>query len=122
MDVLLVDDDAEIRLIAALVLGSAGHSVREAASFEEARACILHAVPDLVLMDVMLGDEDGVVAAVRLLEPLDARRPPLIFLTGAVRPEQTARMMRAGAAGIVHKPFDPATLVARLTTILGEET
>lgn len=118
MNILIVDDDAEIRLIAGVVLRSAGHDVREAATSAEADALIIESVPDLLLMDVMLGDDDGVDTAVRLLESLGDDRPRLIFLTGAVRSEQTARMMRAGAAGIVHKPFDPASLADALRGIL----
>ena len=118
MNVLLVDDDPGIRLIAGFVLGSAGHQVRDAATSVDADALLAESVPDLLLMDFMLGDEDGVAAAERLLEPFGADRPRLIFLTAAVRPEHTARMMRAGAAGIVHKPFDPETFVATIDGIL----
>ena len=110
MTILLVDDDPEIRLIAGILLRSAGHEVVDADSAASAAARLHEQHTDLVLMDVMLGEEDGVTVAAGLLRGL-AEPPTLVFLTGATRAEQIARMTAAGAAGIVHKPFDPETFV-----------
>lgn len=116
MNLLLVDDDPEIRLVAGLVLRGAGHVVTEAASAAEAEVRLTGGTFDAVLLDVMLGEDDGVDLALRLLTGPDA--PRLVFLTGATRADQQARMATAGPAGILHKPFDPATLASELRRIL----
>lgn len=116
MNLLLVDDDPEIRLVAALVLRGAGHVVTEAASAAEAEAKLAGGVFDAVLLDVMLGEDDGVNLAVRLLAGDDS--PRLVFLTGATRADQQARMALAAPAGILHKPFDPGALAGELHRIL----
>jgi DNA-binding response OmpR family regulator len=117
MRLLLVDDDPEIRLIAGFVLRDAGHDVIEAEDSRSARAQLDANDPDVIVMDVLLGVEDGIDAAARLL---DGRgdRPRLVFLTGANRADQVARMRAAGACGILHKPFDPAGLAAALDAAL----
>ena len=118
MNVLLVDDDPEIRLLASYVLRGAGHNVEEAEDGAAAATILRHARIDVLLMDLMLEREDGVEVAARLLQDI-APRPRLVFLTGAVRSEQHARMRAAGADGILEKPFDPVTLPARLHELTG---
>lgn len=110
--VLLVDDDPEIRLIVAHLLNGAGYAVDEAADGRSASAAASAAKPDIVLMDVMLAAEDGVDTAAALLRSMTPPLPRVIFLTGAVRAEQFERMNAAGAAGIIHKPFDPDSFLS----------
>lgn len=110
--VLLVDDDPEIRLIVTHLLNGAGYDVDEAPDARAASAAASAAKPDIVLMDVMLGSEDGVDAAAALLRAMTPPLPRVIFLTGAVRAEQFERMNAAGAAGIIHKPFDPDSFLS----------
>jgi two-component system OmpR family response regulator len=118
MKLLIVDDDPEIRLIATFLLQREGHDVAEAASGAEAEAALAAEHPDVVLMDVMLGEEDGVDTAAALLRTSAHALPRLIFLTGATQPAQLERMRAAGAAGIIHKPFDPATFVVQIERAL----
>jgi two-component system, OmpR family, response regulator len=112
--ILIVDDDPEIRLIAGFALRAAGHEVTEACDGAATAAACAAATPDLLVMDVMLGEEDGVAVARRLVECCDPA-PRLVFLTAAVRPEQLERLRAGNAAGVVHKPFDPAALADTLT-------
>lgn len=116
--VLLVDDDPEIRLIVTHLLSSAGYVVDEAEDSRTAAAALSAAVPDVVLMDVMLGSENGVDTAAALFRSM-AAPPRLIFLTGAVRAEQFELMNAAGAAGIIHKPFDPNSFVSLFERLAG---
>lgn len=117
--VLLVDDDPEIRLIVTHLLRSAGYVVDEAEDSRAAAAAISAAVPDVVLMDVMLGNENGVDTAAALFRTIAATPPRLIFLTGAVKAEQFERMNAAGAAGIIHKPFDPESFLSLFERMVG---
>ena len=110
--VLLVDDDPEIRLIVTHLLQGAGYAVVEADDGASAAAAASVSRPDIVLMDVMLAAEDGVDTAAALFRTMAPPLPRLIFLTGAVRAEQFERMNAAGAAGIIHKPFDPDSFLS----------
>lgn len=115
MTILIVDDDADIRLIASVLLAGAGHTVIEARNGQEAIQAYSREQPDLVLMDLILDDEDGVDVAeqLRVIGPA-----PVAFLTGAARPEQLQRIQAAAPAGILPKPFDPAGFVAAVTACL----
>jgi CheY-like chemotaxis protein len=117
--VLLVDDDPEIRLIVTHLLRGAGYEVDEASDSRSAGEAMSRAVPDIVLMDIMLEHEDGVDAAAALFRSIADPPPRLIFLTGAVRAEQFERMNAAGAAGIIHKPFDPDSFLALFGRMAG---
>lgn len=117
--VLLVDDDPEIRLIVTHLLRGAGYDVAEASDARSAEKAIADATPDVVLMDITLDDEDGVNIAAALFRAMAAPPPRLIFLTGAVRAEQFERMNAAGAAGIIHKPFDPDSFLSLFARMAG---
>jgi two-component system OmpR family response regulator len=115
--ILLVDDDPEIRLIASVVLGKiAGHTVLEAADEQEARSLTADRRPDVILMDVVLGDHDGVAAAEHLRQALGP--VPVIFLTGRTQPEEVARLRATGARGVLAKPFDPQSLATAVERLL----
>ena len=117
--VLLVDDDPEIRLIVTHLLRGAGYEVDEADDARTAQEAMSAAVPDVVLMDVMLEHEDGVDTAAALFRSVAEPPPCLIFLTGAVKAEQFERMNAAGAAGIIHKPFDPDSFLSLFARMAG---
>ena len=116
MKFLLVDDDPDVRLIASYLLRAAGHSVSEAADSAAAARLVASEHFDVVLMDVMLGEEDGVDAALRLRQEMPAA--VLIFLTAASRAEQLERMHSAGAGGVVQKPFAPETFVSTIEQLV----
>lgn len=117
--VLLVDDDPEIRLIVTHLLRPAGYIVDEAEDARSAASALSAAVPEVILMDVMLGEENGVEVAAALLRSVAGPPPRVIFLTGAVRAEQFEQMNAAGAAGIIHKPFDPVSFLSLFERLAG---
>jgi two-component system OmpR family response regulator len=117
--ILLVDDDPEIRLIARVALGKiGGHTVLEAPDEQVAHSLTKDRRPDLILMDVVLGEIDGVAAAERLRAALGP--VPLIFLTGRTQPAEMARLHAAGARGVVSKPFDPGSLSTAVERLLAD--
>jgi CheY-like chemotaxis protein len=114
--ILIVDDDAEIRLLAGFLLRQDGFDVAEAVDTASALDACCAAAPDMILMDVMLGGEDGFAAAALLQQRAAAPPPRLVFLTGATRPEQVRRL--EDAAAVIRKPFDAETFAATVRRVL----
>src|SRR5690349_10525106 len=97
-NILLVDDDPDIRRIAALSLGRiGGFQVTLAASAKEALEQVNRSVPDLILLDVSMPDVDGpsTLAALRSL-PL-AASVPVVFLTAGASDPEVLRLRALGA-------------------------
>ena len=100
---LLVDDDASLRLLCRVNLELEGFEVREAATVREAEASVSEARPDVVLLDVHLAGEE----TSELLEHLRADGIPVALVTGSV--DLAEHASRADAA--LPKPFQPSALV-----------
>jgi diguanylate cyclase (GGDEF)-like protein len=116
--VLLVDDDAAIRLISREVLEAHGFVVREA---EDARAALAESKtfrPDLVLLDVMMPDADGFELAQRLRAERETSEVPFIFISARGQTADKVKAFKLGAEDYLVKPFDSAELVARVEKAL----
>ncbi len=115
--VLVVDDEPTIVEVVARYMERAGYATHEAADGSEAlRLAELHR-PDLVVLDVMLPEVDGIEVLRRLREG-PAQGTAVILLTA--RGEESDRLvgLRHGADDYVVKPFSPAELVARVDAVL----
>jgi PAS domain S-box-containing protein len=116
--VLIVDDDAAIRLICREVLEAHGFLVREA---EEGNGAIAEARrfrPDLVLVDVMMPEIDGFELAQRLRGERETALVPIIFVSARGQTADKVRAFKLGAEDYLVKPFDTAELVARVEKAL----
>lgn len=116
-DILLVDDEPDIRRIGQLTLERlGGHRVRLAASGPEALDALRTAVPEVVLLDVMLPGMDGptTLQAIRKL-PCAV---PVIFVTAKVQRHEVEQYLAAGALGVIKKPFDPLGLPGEVEALL----
>ena len=112
---LLVDDEADLREPLAEYLSRQGFAVVQAASAAEARSRLREALPDLVLLDIMMPGEDGLSLCRHVEATLSV---PVILLTA--RGEATDRIvgLEIGADDYVVKPFEPRELVARIRSVL----
>jgi CheY-like chemotaxis protein len=118
--ILLVDDEADIRLIAEISLSHlGGWQVIQAGSGREALDLALQAQPDLILLDVMMPGMDGPTTLEKLREQEDGRATPVIFMTAKVQKTEVDRLLSLGVRGLIPKPFDPMTLPADIRNILG---
>jgi two-component system OmpR family response regulator len=119
LTILVVDDDADIRRIAALSLERiGGFRVVLASSGEEALTIAAADPPDAVLLDVSMPGADGpeTLGALRALPATSA--VPVVFFTATSSDAEAERLCALGAAGVVPKPFDLADLPRRLHAIL----
>jgi CheY-like chemotaxis protein len=109
--ILVVDDDADIRRLAALSLGRiGGFEVTLAAGGREAIALAVREMPDIILLDVSMPEIDG-TETLRALRAIPAtERIPIVFFTAATSDAEAARLGALGAVGVVAKPFDVADL------------
>lgn len=117
--ILVVDDQpANLRAVSAL-LSRHGYEVRTASTGEEALAMAVQAVPDLLLLDMMMPGMDGFDLLVRVQQHPELASIPAIFLTAAQDREMLLRAFDAGAVDYVTKPFIPEELLARVTAHVG---
>lgn len=100
---LVIEDDADARKALKAVLGSRGHSAQEASDGAEGLRAAEASAMDAVLLDLVLGDMDGLT----VLEKLKNDDPslPVIILTGHADVHSAVRAMKLGAADYLVKPF-----------------
>lgn len=116
--ILVVDDqEANIRLVGT-VLTQAGFEVVPALGGRQALARATAAVPDLVLLDMLMPDVDGFEVARQLRADAATAHVPIIFLTAATEREHLVHAFEAGAVDYVTKPFVAEELLARVRTHL----
>ena len=113
--ILLIDDDPHIRDILRFALTREGFAVAEAADGAGGLAAAQRAVPDLVILDVMMPELDGTEVCRRLRRESDV---PIIFLSS--RDDEIDRVLglELGGDDYVAKPFSPRELVARVKAVL----
>jgi two-component system, OmpR family, response regulator len=113
--VLAVDDDPVIRELIVEYLGQNAFRVTAVADGQAMRAVLAEQVVDLIVLDLRLQTEDGMVLARNLR---DESAIPIIMLTG--RREEADRVMglELGADDYLTKPFSPRELLARIRTVL----
>jgi two-component system OmpR family response regulator len=117
-EVLVVDDEPEIRQILSYLLEFAGHEVRTAADGEEAVVALAEHAPDCVILDVMMPKLDGFgVLRVRKERNL-APSARVVLLTAKSGERDFSRGWELGADEYVVKPFDGEELLARVEDLL----
>jgi len=116
--VLVIDDEAPIRLLCRVNLEAEGMSVLEAgdgpSGLEAARA----GNPDVILLDVMMPGLDGWGVAEALLEDAGTAEIPIIFLTARAEFRDRARGLDIGGVDYITKPFNPVELAPLVRSLL----
>ncbi|MGB1252186.1 MAG: response regulator transcription factor [Candidatus Promineifilaceae bacterium] len=116
-EILVVDDEAAVREVVSLYLKREGYSVRQASNGRDALTSIRTQMPDLVVLDLMLPEVDGleIMRQIRANPALDI---PVIMLTARSQEVDRIYGFELGADDYVTKPFSPIELVARVKAIL----
>jgi len=116
--VLVIDDEAPIRLLCRVNLEAEGMEVLEAADgpsgLEKARS----ETPDVILLDVMMPGLDGWRVAEELLDDGRTQTIPIIFLTARAELRDRARGLDLGGVDYVTKPFNPVELAPLVRELL----
>jgi len=113
--ILIVDDDERLCRVLSRYLTREGYSVREALNGDEMRAKLAEEPSDLILLDLILPDEDGLSLARDLRAESDVA---IIMLTGKTDTIDKIVGLELGADDYITKPFDERELLARIRTVL----
>lgn len=113
--ILIVDDEPALQKMVQEILRQAGYGTDAALSCAQAQERFCAAVPDAVLLDVMLPDGDGFTLFGRLREIRDV---PVLFLSARDEDEARLRGLGLGADDYITKPFLPQELLLRLRAVL----
>jgi len=115
IEILIVDDNADIRNILNELIIDAGYKTRVAANYNQALSEIDKKMPDVAILDVKLdkGDNDGI----ELLSHIKSKNKdvPVIIITGHANIEMAVNSLKHGAFEFVEKPFDQARLLNFIT-------
>lgn len=114
MEVLVIEDDSDVRTLLRLALRLDGHRVIEAATPGEGLARAAEAHPDLILLDVVFPRADGIAALRSLRATAGTNDIAIILVSGRSHAEDQMMGLQEGADLYLIKPFDPLAL---LTTI-----
>ena len=114
--ILLVDDIPQNVQILHQILNSGEYSFAIATSGKETLRLVKKKLPDLILLDIMLGDIDGFEVCKRLKHDPKTEAIPIIFLTAKVGVEDKVKGFKLGAVDYITKPFEDAEVVARVHT------
>jgi len=116
--ILVVDDEDDIRELLRYNLTKEGYQVTGAASGEEALKVVMVAMPDLVLLDLMLPGLDGLEVCRSLKQDPLTRNLPIVMLTAKGEEADIVAGLELGADDYVTKPFSVRVLLARLRAVL----
>src|SRR6188768_341115 len=116
--VLVIDDEAPIRLLCRVNLEAEGMTVLEAADGPTGLECARTALPDVILLDVMMPGLDGWQVAEELLDDESTSGIPIVFLTARAELRDRARGLDLGGMEYVTKPFNPVELAPIVRALL----
>ena len=115
--ILIVEDERDILQLVTLYLGKEGYRTISAATGKDGLARALSDHPDLVILDLMLPEMDGLEVCKRLRTDPKTAALPILMLTAKAEESDTVIGLELGADDYVTKPFSPKTLVARVKAL-----
>jgi DNA-binding response OmpR family regulator len=117
--VLVVDDEAPIRLLCRVNLEAEGMEVLEAPDGPTGLEMARTQTPDVILLDVMMPGPDGWAIAEELLADERTRSIPIVFLTARADVRDRARGLDVGGLEYITKPFNPIELASLVRRVVG---
>ncbi len=115
--ILIVDDDFELQELFRLILGR-HFELSQAVTGEEALGFTLHSIPDLILLDVMLPDIDGLEVCRQLKSDHRTRSVPVMLVTARADVLSLVEAQNLPVDDVIKKPFAPRELLQRMNNLL----
>lgn len=116
--ILIVEDESGIRQLITFGLADGGYGFSEAKSLQSANRALNEAKPDLIILDWMLPDGNGITLLRELRQHKATARLPIIMLTARSAEEDIIKGLDNGADDYLTKPFSVAELKARVSALL----
>jgi len=121
LTILVVEDERDVQGVIELSLRLIGKfEVTSVADFASAAGAIERQAPDLILLDRMLPDKDGLDVCRMLKSAPATKEIPIVFLSARSDPSDVRAGLDAGAAGYITKPFDPVVLADHIKAIFAD--
>lgn len=114
MDLLIIDDDLATRRLLTRLLTQQGHHLREAANAEAGLAAVREQIPDLILLDIMLPDQDGYALCQQLKQQPTTCDIPVIFLSALADSLDKVKAFQVGGIDYIAKPFAVQEVLVRV--------
>lgn len=114
----IVEDDKNIREIESFALKNSGYSVSDFECAKDFYRQIAEKVPDCVLLDIMLPDEDGLEVVRKLRSMPDTKKVPIIMVTAKTTEIDKVKGLDMGADDYITKPFGVMELISRVKALL----
>lgn len=114
----VVEDDQNIREIERFALQNSGYHVEEFGNAKEFYKRIADKLPQLILLDVMLPDEDGLAIIKKLRSMSETKRVPVIMVTAKTTELDKVKGLDLGADDYITKPFGVMELISRVKAVL----
>ena len=118
--IMVVDDNPDIITIVKTILEGKGYHVLSASSGQELLNLLTDGKPDLIILDIMMPEMDGLEVLGRLKEVTETASIPAILLTAKVQYEDVLGGYKLGADYYITKPFTSTQLVNGINLLLGE--
>ncbi len=116
--VLIVDDEPMTRNLLRLMLERAGFAILEAEDGLKALEVVANASPDVLLLDVMMPNMDGITVCERLRAQAETAVLPIILLSARTSPEAVRMGLEAGANEYLGKPVSRNELISTIREVL----
>ena len=119
-NILLIDDEETIQAVVQLGIEiEAGWQVEIASSGSEGIDLAQDQQPDVILLDVMMPEMDGIDTLFQLKNNDKTTAIPVIFLTAKAQAEEKTQFQTLGVVDVITKPFNSMTLASQIAKILG---
>jgi len=119
--IMVVDDDPDIVTIVKTILEVKGYVVQSASSGQEVLSLLKELKPDLIILDVMMPQMDGLEVLTRLKGNPDTASIPVILLTAKVQYEDVLGGYKMGADYYITKPFTSTQLMTGINSLLSKD-
>ena len=114
----IVEDDTNIREIESFALKNSGYQIQDFGNAKEFYRAVKEKKPDLVLLDIMLPDEDGMEILQKLRKNPETKRLPIIKVTAKATELDRVKGLDLGADDYIIKPFGVMELISRVKALL----
>ena len=114
LKIAVIDDDPELVGVMEILLKTGGHEAIAAYGGEEGLELVRRDLPDLVLLDIMMPDIDGIEVCQKLKSDESTRDVAILFVSAKKGEDSYNKALAAGGSGYIVKPFKPRELLQKI--------